>query len=131
MVIWRSPGLQIDHGTQAAADQPLDFHGATALLAGRGSRRVRSRVARGSMPYSAVIHRALGLSQAAAVFECRRHQHMSIAELHEAGCLPRISQPRAQARGTQFIGLAAAGRMGSPAADVIRLISVNAASFGF
>src|SRR3984957_1257040 len=72
--------LEVAHRAQAAPDQPLDFDGEADLLAGPtrtpralrpitrwistrrrlcspadASRRVRSKVARGSMPYSAVI----------------------------------------------------------------------------
>ena len=47
--------LEIDDGAQRAADQPLDFLGAAALLAGARPRGACARcVARGSMPYSAV-----------------------------------------------------------------------------
>ena len=55
---------EIDDGAQAAPDQALDFDRASVLLAREASRRVRSSVARGSMPYSAVIQpRAWPLSQ--------------------------------------------------------------------
>ena len=46
--------LQVDHGAQRAADQPLDLQRAAALLAGGGLAPGALRVARGSMPYSAV-----------------------------------------------------------------------------
>ena len=47
--------FQVHHRAQAAADQPLDFLGAAALLAAGGfARFMRLPVERGSMPYSAV-----------------------------------------------------------------------------
>ena len=66
--------LKIGNRAQAAADQALDLVRAAGLLAGIDFRRVRVWVARGSMPYSAVIQprpwprsQAGGLSSSEAV----------------------------------------------------------------
>ncbi len=57
------------------------------------SRRVRDAVARGSMPYSAVTQpRPCPLSQGGRrSFEGGRHQHMRVAELHQAGTLAYLT----------------------------------------
>ena len=47
--------LHVDDGAQAAADQALDLRCGRTACPAEASRRVRSWVARGSMPYSAVI----------------------------------------------------------------------------
>lgn len=48
--------IQVDHGAERTADQPLDLHRAPALLAGGGFTPLRSWVEAGSMPYSQVTH---------------------------------------------------------------------------
>ena len=80
--------LQIDHGAQRAADQPLDFQRASALLAGGGFAADALPVARGSMPYSAVTQPRAGLEPARhLLFQAGRAEHMGVAELHQAGAL--------------------------------------------
>ena len=87
-VIWRSPSAgKIDDGAQAAADQPLDFDRAAALLAGRS-------LAPRALDGGARQHAVFGRDPAAALaleprrqplLQRRGHQHMGVAEFHEAG----------------------------------------------
>ena len=81
-VICCSPSAEVDHRAQRTTDQALDLHRAAALLAGEASRRVRSEVARGSMPYSAVTQpRCLALEPGGQpVFKRGGDQHMGFAE---------------------------------------------------
>src|SRR5712671_350888 len=77
--------VEVHHGAQAAANEPLDFYGAAVLLA-RG--RLASRPLQGGARQHAVFGRnpAAGLALEPgrqAILERRRHQDMGIAELHK------------------------------------------------
>src|SRR5215471_12322890 len=72
------------------------------FLPADASRRVRSEVARGSMPYSAVTQpRAWPLSQGG-------RRSSSVAELHEAGALGIFYHAAFERDGAQLVGLSAA-----------------------
>ena len=101
---------QIEHRAQAAADQPLDLDGAAALLAGR---RLAARALRGG----ARQHAVFGGDPAARlalepgrqpVLERRRHQHVGVAELHEAGAFGVFHHAALERYGAQLVGLSAA-----------------------
>ncbi len=102
--------FEVDHRAQAAADQPLNFHGAAALLAGGG-------LAAGALMGRARQHAVFGGDPAAglalepgrhAILERRRHQHMGVAELHEAGAFRIFHHAALEGYGAQLVGLAAA-----------------------
>ena len=92
---------EVDHGAQRAADQALDLLRAAATACRpHASRRVRSWVARGSMPYSAVTQplpppRSQGGTR---LLEARGAQHMGVAELHQAGALGMARDAALEAR---------------------------------
>ena len=92
--------LEIDHRTQAAPDQALDFHGAAVLLAGRGlapralERRARQHAVFGGDPAARLAFEP----RRQAIFQRRRDQHVGVAEFHEAGAFGDISPRRARAR---------------------------------
>src|SRR4029077_16657075 len=101
---------QVDDRAQAAADQPLDFQRAAALLAGGG-------LAPRALVGGARQHAVFGRDPAAclslepwrqAVFQRRRHQHMGVAELHEAGAFGVFHHAAVERDGAQFVGLSAA-----------------------
>ena len=101
---------QIDHRAKAAPDQALDFDGAAALLAGGG---LAARAFMGG----ARQHAVFGGDPAARlalepgrqpVFERRGHQHVGVAELHEAGALGVFHHAALERYGAQLVGLSAA-----------------------
>src|ERR1700745_49559 len=79
-------------------------------LPAAASRRVRSSVARGSMPYSAVTQpRALRLEPGRqAFFQGGGDQHMGVAEFDHAGTLGVFDDAAFQRDGAQLIGRTAA-----------------------
>jgi len=79
-------------------------------LPAEASRRVRSSVARGSMPYSAVNPApALAFEPwRQPLFQRGRHQHMGIAEFNHAGTLGVFDHAAFQRHGAQFIRRTAA-----------------------
>ena len=102
---------QIEDRAQAASDQPLDLDRAAALLAGR-------RLAAGPFRCRARQHAVFGGDPAARlpfepgrqpVLERRRHQHVGVAELHEAGALGIFHHAAFERYGAQLVGLSAAG----------------------
>src|SRR6266446_4200619 len=101
---------QIEHRAQAAPDQPLDLDGAPALLSG-------GCLAAGPLRGGAWQHAVLRPDPAARlaleprrqpVLERRRHQHVSIAELHGAGALGVFCHAAFERDGAQLVGLSAA-----------------------
>ena len=137
MVIWRSPSAS--KSTTARRLRPISrwiSDRAAALLAGGRPRdRVRSSVARGSMPYSAVIQpRAWPLSQGGRrSSSTHRYQYMGIAEFHEAGAFRIFDDPALGARQARSSsGWRWLGRMGSPAADMkVLLYGISRLSLAF
>src|ERR1700694_2442757 len=124
MVIWRSPSAS--RSVTARRLRPISRWISTVrppCLPAVASRRLRSIVARGSMPYSGVIppraarRKAVSGGDPAArlalepgrqpILERRRHQHMGIAELHEARAFRIFHDAALQRNGAQFVGLAA------------------------
>ena len=101
---------QIDDRAQAAPDQALDLDRAAALLAGRG-------LAARALRCGARQHAVFGGDPAARlafepgrqpVLERRRHQHVGVAELHEAGALGVFHHAAFERYGAQLVGLSAA-----------------------
>src|SRR5262249_54817689 len=101
---------EIDHGAQAAADQALDLDGAAALLAGRG-------LAPGPLQGGARQHAVFRRDPAARlalepgrqpVLERRRHQHVRVAELHEARPFGIFYDATLECDGAKLVGLSAA-----------------------
>ena len=102
--------LEVDDGAQAAADQPLDLDRAAALLAGGG---LAPRPLLGGARQHAVFggDPAAGLALEPgrhAVLERRRHQHVGVAELHEAGALRVFDHPALEGDRAKLVGLAPA-----------------------
>ena len=103
--------LQVDHGAQAAADQPLDFDRAATLLAGRC-------LAAGTLRRRPWQHPIFGRDPASRlpfepgrqlVFQGGGHQHMGVAEFHETRAFGVFHHAAFERDGTQLIGLSAAG----------------------
>ena len=101
---------EIDHRTQGASDQPLDFHRAAALLAGRS-------LAAGAFGSGARQHAVFGGDPAAPLalepgrqplFQAGGHQHMGVAELHETGAFGVFDHAAFERDRAQFVDLSAA-----------------------
>ena len=80
------------------------------------SRRVRSEVARGSIPYSAVTQpRPLALEpRRQTVFERCRHEHVGVAEFYQARALGVFTTPRSRVTARSSSGCRRLGRIGAP-----------------
>ena len=100
--------LQIGHGAQSAADQPLDLLRAARLLAAARLaphalvRRARQHAVFGASPSPALCPSA----RAAPFFEGSRHQHMRVAEFGEARAFRIFDRVKLQSDAAQ-IGVAA------------------------
>ncbi len=106
-MIWRSPSaLQVDHGAQRAADQPLDFLGAARLLA-LGRLAVAARV--GGARQHAIFGGDPALALAA---QERRHlvldrggdQHARVAEADQAGAFGMAGEAGFEAKLAHLVG---------------------------
>jgi hypothetical protein len=102
--------LKIDHRTQAAADQPLNFNGAAALLAG-------GCLAAGALGSRARQHAVFSGDPAAPLslepgrqplFQAGGDQHMGVAEFYKAGAFGVFHHAALEGYGTQLIDLSAA-----------------------
>ena len=102
--------LQVDHGAQAAPDQALDLDRAAALLAGRG-------LAPGALGGRARQHAVFGGDPAAPlalepgrqpVLQRGGHQHVGVAEFHEAGAFGVFHHAALERDGAQLVRLSAA-----------------------
>ena len=102
--------LEIDDRAQAAPDQALDLDGAAALLAGRGlAPRALERGARQHAVFGGDPAAPLALEPGRQpVFERRRHQHVGVAEFHEARALGVFHHAAFERHGAQLVGLSAA-----------------------
>src|SRR5580704_7290091 len=102
--------LEIDDGTQAAPDQPLDFDGAAALLAGRGlAPRALQRCPRQHAVFGGDPAAALALEpRRQAIFQGGGDQHMGLAELYETRALGEFHHAAFQRNRAQFVRLSAA-----------------------
>ena len=101
---------KVDDRAQAASDQALDLDGAAALLAGGG-------LAPRALVSGARQHAVFGGDPAARLalepgrqplFQRRRHQHVGVAELHEARALGVFHHAALERYGAQLVGLSAA-----------------------
>ena len=107
--ICRSPSFsQIDHGAQAAADQPLDLLGAARLLAGR---RLAARALVGGARQHAVLGGDPAFAAALepgrqALLEARRAQHVGVAELDQAGALGMHGDRALEGDAAKLVGFA-------------------------
>src|SRR5262249_38602342 len=107
-VVLRVAGRRrIERRAPTTADQPLDLEGATALLAGRC---LAARALGGGAWQHAVFSRdpaaRLPLEpRRQPVLERRRHQHVGVAELHEAGTLGVFHHAALARDGAQLVGL--------------------------
>ena len=111
MVIWRSPSAT--RSTTVRSDRPIRrwiSTGAAALLAG-------GRLAPRALGGCARQHAVFGGDPAATlplepgrqpVLQRRRHQHMGVAELHEAGAFGIFDHAALEGDGAHFIGCPAA-----------------------
>jgi hypothetical protein len=108
--------LEVDRGTQAAADQALDLLGAPALLAGRG---LALHAAAGGARQHAVLGGdpalALALEEARDLLvDAHVAQHARVAELDQHRALGVLGVLAGEADGTELIGRTAARAHGEP-----------------
>ena len=99
-------GRQVDDGAQAAADQALDFLRATGRLAGR---RFAPRPGRGGPRQHGIFGRHPAAALAAQprrrlVLERGGAEHVSVAELHQAGAFGIARDAALERDGAQRIG---------------------------